>query len=48
MERGRKEEEQKKYQFEREDQFWQSNQIRKSADLSLALASIFSSLFPSL
>lgn len=27
----------KKYKFEREDQFWQSNQIRKSADLSTAL-----------
>lgn len=39
-ERGRE-----KYQFVREDEFWQSNQIRKSADLSSALPSIF---FPSL
>lgn len=29
----------KKYQFEKEDQFWQSNQIRKSADLSSPLPS---------
>lgn len=38
----------KEYQFEKEDQFWLSNQIRKSVDPSSALPTILSSLFPSL
>lgn len=47
-ERGRGEKEQKEVPLWERDQFWQSNQIRKSADLSSAPSSIFYSLFPSL